>query len=102
MRRGTTPSITINIPFAADDVSVAWITFVVDGTEQFTKDLTSSGVTLEDNKITIKLTQTETLGFATGDRVNMQIRILTADGNAVASDISAFTAEKILKDGIIE
>lgn len=102
MRRGTTPTITLNIPFAAADVSVVWITFVSDGEELFTKTLSDTGVTLEDNKITIALTQQETLGFTTGARVSMQIRILTADGNAVASDISTFTAEKILKDGVIE
>lgn len=104
MKRGTTPTITINIPYDAVDVAACWVTFTQGGTEVMTKTLESEGVTLTDGAITIELTQTETLAFeASGlQQVKMQVRIKTTDGKAVASDITTFLAERILKEGIIE
>lgn len=107
MRRGTTPTITLNIPFEASDISVAWITFAQGGsnpaTEILTKTLTDDGVTLEDGKIIVEFSQEDTLAFAkTGlPKVQVQVRILFADGSADASNIVDMAVGPILKDGVI-
>lgn len=107
MRRGTTPTIELEIPFDADDLSVVWVTFAqgstVPPTEVLTKMNGDEGVTIEDGLITIAFSQEDTLLFAkTGlPKVQVQIRVLLTDGSADASNIVDFPVGLILRDGVI-
>ena len=107
MRRGTTPTISLEIPFNADDIQVLWVTFsqgnTVPPTEIFTKELGDEGVILEDGLVTIEFSQEDTLAFAkTGlPKVQTQMRILFNDGKADASNIVDFPVGIILRDGVI-
>lgn len=108
MRRGTTPTIELEIPFKADEMQVIWVTFAQGNTvppkEVLTKTNEDEGVTVEDGLITIAFTQEDTLLFEkTGlPKVQVQIRILFTDGSADASNIVDFPVGLILRDGVIE
>lgn len=107
MRRGTTPTIELEIPFKADEIDVLWVTFAQGGTvpptEILTKMLGDTGVNVEDELITIRFSQEDTLLFAkTGvPKVQCQVRVLLTDGSADASNIVDFPVGLILRDGII-
>lgn len=64
------------------------------------KDM-SSVTFSDDERISVTLTQEETLAFDAVGTVKIQIRVLLKDGSALASDIVKTTAEVILKDGEI-
>ena len=107
MRRGTTPTIELEIPFKADEISVLWVTFAQGGTVPPTEILTKAngdaGVNIEDGLVTIGFTQEDTLLFAkTGlPKVQLQIRVLLTDGTADASNIVDFPVGLILRDRVI-
>lgn len=108
MRRGTTPSLEFEIPFKAEELQSVWITFsqgnTVPPTEVLTKTLEDQDeVVLEDNLITVYLTQEDTLKFSKvgNPKVQAQIRVLKTDGSADASNIVGFPVGIILKEGVI-
>lgn len=51
--------------------------------------------------MTLTLSQTETLMFLNGAPVEIQLRVLTKDGQALASEIIEEPVGRILKDGEI-
>ena len=100
MRRGTTPEFTFTLPF--EDVTIfeeIWITFSQDGKEVYTID--KGKCKLHGSKIKITLTQMQTLQLSSGKNVEIQIRVKTADGTAMASNVITTTVYRILKDGEI-
>ena len=56
---------------------------------------------LEGNEITIKLTQEETLKFHEKRQVELQVRLLTKDGNAMATSIYTLSAGKVLNEEVL-
>lgn len=116
MRRGTTPTIQLDIPFESSDIQSAWITFSQGNTtppaEVFTKTLNDEGVSITDtvfdnnlngSTITIELSQSDTLKFSKvgSPKAQVQIRLLFTDGTADASNIVGFNVGLILKEGVI-
>lgn len=99
MIRGTTPTLTFTLPFNTSIIDVLYITFSQKDQEVFT--LEKSDCILSDNVITAKLTQNQTLAFNHNSLVEIQIRVLTNDGDSLASDTIRTGVEKILKDGEI-
>lgn len=106
MFRGTTPQIDFTLPFDVSNIKTVWITFSQYDEELFTvktEDVTS----MSGNKIIVKLTQAQTLKLKpqkllrNDHEVEIQLRILTNAGDALASNIMRTSAEKILKDGEI-
>lgn len=98
MYRGTTPTLTFTVPFTKDDVSVLYITFSQDK-EVFSLSL--DDVSFVGNEISVKLSQTQTLMFQSGQNVVIQIRARNTDGTAIASNLMYTTVSEILKDGEI-
>ena len=83
MIRGTTPTHTFSIPFDTSTVSEVKITYAQDDVvvlEKRTDDCTLSG-----SQLSVTLTQDDTFLFDCKKIVEIQIRILTIDGNALAS-----------------
>ena len=83
MIRGTTPTHTFNIPFDTSAVDEIKITYAQDDDvilEKHTSDCTLDGAT-----ISVTLTQEDTFLFNCKKAVEVQIRILTVGGNALAS-----------------
>lgn len=99
MIRGTTPTLTFELPFSVDLIKLVYITFSQNNALVF--ELTNSDCELSDKTITTKLTQKQTLMFADKSNVSIQLRILTNDNTALASNIIYCNVDKILKDGEI-
>ena len=108
MRRGTTPTntFTLDIDLSAATVFISYAQANAVVVEKTGTDLTftNNGGGDRDNPaeyyISVTLSQEDTLKFIPGD-VAIQIRYVTSDGVADASNIIRTTAERILKDGEI-
>lgn len=108
MRRGTTPTINLNIDYQSTDIAEAWISIAQGGKIVLDKTLHSEGVTIEDVTeegethavIHMLLSQEDTLALTAGP-AELQIRALMDDDTAAASSIVKLSISRILKDGII-
>ena len=98
MKRGTTPINKFTVPVDLTGATV-FIDYEQDG--QIVIEKTGTDLTVSSTSIQTMLTQEETLAFHPG-RVFVQIRYVTSDGTADASNIISTTAERIIKDGVIE
>ena len=99
MIRGTTPTLTFTIPLSSELIQSLYITFVQNGREVLT--LTEKDCHFDGTTGTVKLTQAQTLRFNHSQYAEVQARILTKDGTALASNICCCTINRILKDGEI-
>lgn len=100
MRRGTTPYLTILT--SQDLTPYGYVVFTIRdrrGT-QLNVDSNSGALTVTSGSVTVKLTQEQTLSLR-GDSVEMQIRAVDGDGNAVASGIMRADLGDVLKEGVI-
>lgn len=106
IRRGTTPYITAEILDEVDisNITQVWLYFtqnIGDGrTIIIDKDI--NDVTVNGNKIHIRLTQEETLSFVAGVITNIQIRLLNDGEIAYASNDEFVTIEEVYKGGVIK
>ena len=100
MRRGTTPTITLESEFDF----TGWYLYVtiVNGVKSFTFENDSLTMKRENGKslISFTLTQEQTLSFKSGTMCEVEIRACK-DGAAVATDIKSVSVDRILKDGAI-
>lgn len=99
MRRGTTPTHTFNTDLDLTAAEVIYITYQQEC--QNLLELTGDRIARDINKVTVTLTQEETLAFAEDQPVYIQIRAKFGDGEAIASNIIKVDAREILKDGLI-
>lgn len=99
MIRGTTPTFTFNLPFDVSLVKTAYITLRSMGVEveKGTKDCVLSG-----NTIATTLTQEETLTLPKNRQAQIQLRVLTTDNKALATEIYTVQVADILKEGVIK
>ena len=100
MIRGTTPTHVFELPFDTDLISKAKVIYAQSDAILFTKD--KAVCECAANVISVKLTQEETLKFDCRKAVQIQIRILTTDGNALASEIKLVGVEKCLESEVFE
>lgn len=100
MIRGTTPTLTFTLPFQTEIIRSLMLTFNQCDREVFT--LTKEDCILQDNTVVVNLEQSHTLKFVNNAMVEIQMRILTTDGSAIASEIVKTTVGRILKDGEIK
>ena len=100
MIRGTTPTLTFNLPFAVSELQSAYIT-IESKDEEVTLEKALADCTKADKSLAIKLTQEETLAFESRKQVRIQLRVLTKSGEALASPIYTAPMHEILKDGVI-
>ena len=97
MIRGTTPTLTFTLPFSTSTIRSLMLTFSQSGKEVFT--LEKEDCTLDDTSVIVHLTQEQTLKFLTTALVEIQMRVLTTDNQAIASEIITCSIDKVLKDG---
>ena len=99
-RRGTTPTVTLAVDtLDLTTLQSIYVTFR-QGAALLTKRSGEDGVTVEPHRVTVRLSQADTLAFRDG-RVQVQLRALAPDGTALASGIATCTALEILLDGEI-
>lgn len=100
MRRGTTPTHTFDIsPIEASVLSKVKITYAQGNTVVLVKR--TEDCTLEGNTIKLTLTQEETLKFDHKKLVEVQVRVLTAGGDALASYIHNVTVGRLLDEEVL-
>lgn len=99
MRRGTTPTHTFYLPFDAAVVSKVRIIYAQNDEEVFTKE--TADCTLSDMKVVTKLTQEETLSLDQRKNVQIQLRVITTDGDALASNVITKGVLELLEDEVL-
>ena len=99
MIRGTTPTLEFIIPFDASLLANAHVTLCQNGVVMIDKALEECSC--NENKLSVKLTQDETLNLQCDCITEIQIRARTVEGEALASNIMRVNTERILKDGVI-
>jgi hypothetical protein len=60
-----------------------------------------SDCTANGSEVTVKLTQAESLRFDANKAVEIQVRVLTTGGDALASDIICVTVEECLDNEVM-
>ena len=99
MRRGTTPTLQITVTGLTDiEIQNLYLTLRQG---QITIEKTESGVSIDGEVITATLTQEETLSLVAKVDVALQLRVLSANNTAYASNIVTVPVEAILKEGVI-
>ena len=99
MYRGTTPTLRFKLPFAVNTLAVAYVSFKQKETVRLEKTLAEA--TVDGDTLEYKLTQSETLKFSADSMVDIQVRVRTNDGTALASKIITLPVKKIIKGGVI-
>jgi hypothetical protein len=99
MRRGTTPTHTMTLPFNTDTIDKIRILYSQKDELILTKN--TEDCTISGNIVTVSLTQEDTLLFKNDIIIEIQVRILFKDGTAAASDIFKTKADKLLEDEVL-
>lgn len=99
MRQGTTPTHTFEIPMEKAMIKSAKVVYKQGDKIILCK--TANDCSIEDGKITIRLTQEETLSFQCEKNVYIQVAILTQGGDAMRSDVMRVTVDQCLDGEVI-
>lgn len=99
MIRGTTPQLDFSLPFEVSNIKKAWVTFSQYNREIFT--LENEALSMDGSQVSVKLTQEQTLSLSQNNSVEIQLRILTHNDTALASNIMKTDVGRLLKDGEI-
>lgn len=101
IRRGTTSSIILPMPYEHDYILDGFVTFVQRGAVVFEKPFSDENVTFDTGYIMVKLTQEDTLKLTTVDVVRAQARFVMKYGERAASGMAVYCVSDILKEGEI-
>ena len=103
MIRGTTPTLLFNLPFSAELVKSAEITIkYVDGLKKVLIVKRLEDCEVGETSIGTRLTQEETLQFPAPATALVQLRVLTTDDIALATEAYKVTVKKLLSGDVIE
>lgn len=100
MRRGTTPTHIFDVSIDTTQIKQLRVIYQQDSRNILTK--TESDCLIEPNRITIKLSQRETLAFVDDVIVKIQIRALLNDDTSIASDVMRVSCKECLSEEILE
>lgn len=98
MVRGSTPTFVFSLPFPADYVTMAKITFA-QGCTNVERDLTTCAC--DGNDIKLTLTQAETLRFKSGVKTDIQLAVKAGEF-VFRSRIFKVDTEKALNEEVLE
>lgn len=98
--RGTTPTITFNLPFDTSIIHNCEVYFAQNDELLVTKGI--EDCTLSGNTLVVPLTQSDTLAFDDEEKLQMQLRFVLNDGTVNATPVMKGKIGKILKDGEID
>lgn len=98
MRQGTTPTIQITInDIDLNEIQNIYVVFEQNG---YILKKESSDLDIEGNTISVSLSQEETLNFKEGT-CNIQLRMITKGGVAIASPIKTTKVYRVLNKEVI-
>ena len=100
MRLGSTPKHEFTLPFDVSLVREFKVTYKQQKKIILEKHLVDFEV--NDNTLSITLTQEETFLFDEGVIIELQARVLTMGGDAITSDIRIITTEKCIDREVLE
>ena len=100
--RGATPTIKINVRSTIDlsDVTALWAYIYQEGSIKVNKELSDVTIDTTNNRITLTLTQQDTLGLKADMGALFQIRLLL-DGVALVSPATNIVVRETYKGGVI-
>ncbi len=99
MKRGTTP---VNVFHTNIDLTGAKVYVTYSQSGRVILEKTGDALEVTEDSVMVHLSQKDTLAFnASLHKVQMQMRYVTADGTADASNIMTADVEEVLKDGEI-
>lgn len=106
MRRGTTPTNTINVDQDLRGMTV-FVTYAQGSSDpnswSVVFEKTNDNIDIQEEKILVPLTQEDTLSLSARKKyAYVQVRAIDANGIAIGSNIMTTTVDAILKDGVIE
>ena len=99
MIRGTTPTHFFTTNIDASELTSIMVIYAQGDNELFHKCI--EDCTLDGNRFSVQLTQEETLKFDCNQKVQIQIRVLLNDGNAMASRPYVVSVEECLNDEVL-
>ena len=99
MIQGTTPTHIFRLPIATRDIDQLRITYAQYG--KTVLEVTEADVTMDVQDVKYRLSQGDSLKFKPQTKVEVQIKVLTADGNVMASPVMLLTVEKILNTEVL-
>ena len=101
MIRGTTPTLEFTLPFDTSLIAEIYVTMTQNGKTVLEKTL--SDCNCSGTSVSLTLTQEDPLKFQQQPRsqAEIQIRVRTTAGEALASDIMSVYVGRILKEGVI-
>lgn len=103
MIKGTTPTITYNLPFESSLIKSAEIVVMyVDANKEVLIVRNLVDCTLGKTSISTKLTQEETLKLPAPSSAEVQLRIVTTDDTILATVPEKVTVKRLLKEDVIE
>ena len=100
MIQGTTPTHIFRLPIDTGTIRQLRITYSQN--DSVVLEATEADVTLDGSEIRYRLTQEATLKFNPGSRVELQLKVLTEDGNVMASKVMQLSVSKILNTEVLE
>lgn len=99
MRRGTTPTHTFTLPFDTSVVDKVRVIYAQGDIVKIVKK--ELDCELSRNTISVKLTQAETLRLNHRLKTDIQLRVVTHSGEALASGIVTVTTTQCLSDEVL-
>ncbi len=101
IRRASTPKQTFTLDLEnVSDLAEILITYAQRGI--IIIERRKADVTIEENKVSFRLTQEETLSFRENIPVEIQVRAFTPDNNALTSDIFEVSVGRVLNEEVFE
>lgn len=99
MRRLTTPTHRFTLQMDVETIDKIQITYAQGGVIVLQK--TSDNISMDGKTAVIRLTQEETKKFAADKEVEIQVRVLTLAGDALASDIIKVDVQRVLNEEVL-
>lgn len=100
MIQGTTPEHKFTLPFDTNVISKVRIIYAQDDTPLVIKN--TEDCALENNTVSVKLSQADTLLFSCFKPVHIQIRVLTLGGESLISKPIAVIVSRCLEKEVLE
>jgi hypothetical protein len=101
MIRGTTPTHIFTLPFDVSLIADLRIIYAQDAAEILAKTKDDCG--LDGNEVSVTLTQEDTFKFDCKRQVvQIQVRVLTSGGDALASEVIIVPVEQCLNSEVLK
>lgn len=100
MIRATTPTHTFTLPFETDQIKSLLISYGQHNHKLL--DKRKEDCRLNGKEVIVRLTQEEANLFYTDLPVDIQMRILTVAGDALASEIRTVPYERVINDEVLK